>query len=129
MPDFRTQISRLKNGLRESLLLREAEGRARAYTPEQSAALARLHEAAVERLRAARDLRDATRIGAAGAIYREALLLVPRTVLLAWNPERAVDGVDAASAWQELESRLLAPSVDAAFADRKGRRVQAFRDA
>jgi hypothetical protein len=129
MLDIRTKFARLKARLGEALTLREAERRAKGYTPEQSAALARLYDAAIERLRSARDLRDATRIGAASAVYRETLLLVPRTVLLAWDPARAVDGVDAPSAWRELEARLIASGPDARFADRKGRRVQAFRDA
>lgn len=129
MPDFRTTISGLSRRLRESLTLREAEQRARGYSPEQSARLIELHDAAVERLRSARDLRDATRIGAASAIYREALLLVPRTLLLSWDPLRPVDAVDAETAWQELEGRLIAPQPDPRFVDRKGRRVQAFRQA
>jgi len=122
-------ISRFTRRLRESLTLREAEQRARVFTPEQSARLGQYYDAALERLRSARDLRDATRIGAASAIYREALLLGPRTLLFAWDPLRPVDSVGADTAWQELEARLIAPQPDPRFVDRKGRRVRAFQDA
>jgi hypothetical protein len=129
MLDLRSKAENLAGRLREFFTLREAERRAKAYTPEQRAQLARLHEAAVERLRAARDLRDATRIGAAGAIYRETLLVLPRAVLFASNPERPVESLDAAGAWRELERTLLSPEPDPAFYDDKGQRVQAFREA
>ncbi len=129
MPDLRTTFSRFTRRLRESLTLREAEQRARVFTPEQSARLGQLYDAALERLRSARDLRDATRIGAASAIYREALLLGPRTLLFAWDPSRPVDSVGPDTAWQELEARLIAPQPDPRFVDRKGRRVRAFEDA
>ena len=129
MLDLRSQAHKLVSRFCELFMLREAEQRAKAYTPEQNTRLAWLHDAAVERLRAARDLRDATRIGAAGAVYRETLLVLPRALLLAWDPERAVDGLDARAAWQELENRLLLPQPDASFRDQKGRRVQAFREA
>jgi hypothetical protein len=129
MLDLRSKAKNLASRLREFFTLREAERRAKAYTPEQRAHLARLHEAAVERLRAARDLRDATRIGAAGAVYRETLLVLPRAVLFASDPARVVESLDAASAWQELESSLLTPEPDPAFRDEKGRRVHAFREA
>jgi hypothetical protein len=129
MLDIRSKAHKLVSRLSETFMLREAERRARAYTPEQNAQLALLHDAAVERLRAARDLRDATRIGAAGAVYRETLLLLPRALLFAWDPERTVDALDATTVWQELENRLLLPEPDALFRDEKGRRVQAFREA
>ena len=129
MLDLRSKARKLTGRLSETFLLREAERRAKVYTQEQQKQLARLHDAAVERLRAARDLRDATRVGAAGAVYRESSLILARAVLLAWEPDRAIEGLDAASAWQELENRLLSPEPAAAFRDEKGRRVQAFREA
>ena len=129
MLDLRSNAEKLVSRLREFFMLKEAEQRAKVYTSEQQVELARLHEAAVERLRAARDLRDATRIGAAGAVYRETLLLLPRALSYAWNPERAALSLDAASGWQALESRLLLPEPDPAFYDQKGRRVEAFRQA
>src|SRR5688572_32412608 len=90
MLDLRSQARKLKSRLRESFTLREAEQRAKVYTAEQQARLAFLHDAAVERLCAARDLRDATRIGAAGAVYRESLLILSRALLYAREPEREV---------------------------------------
>jgi hypothetical protein len=129
MLDLRSQARKLTSRLSESFTLKEAEKRAKLYTAEQQARLAFLHEAAVERLRAARDLRDATRIGAAAAVYRESLLILSRALLYAWDPGRAVDDLSPASAWQELERRLLSPQPDAAFSDEHGRRAQAFREA
>jgi len=107
MLDLRSQARKLKSRLRESFTLREAEQRAKVYTAEQQARLAFLHDAAVERLCAARDLRDATRIGAAGAVYRESLLILSRALLYAREPEREVVDLAPASTWRELESQLI----------------------
>src|SRR5690349_16008328 len=100
----RGSASRLATRLAESLLLLEAETRARSYSDEQRAQLAVLYEAARVRARAARDLRDSTRLGPAGGLYRDATLIAGRAVLVASHPQTAAFTADRTTVTRALQA-------------------------
>jgi hypothetical protein len=86
--------------------MRESLARAGLYSPEQRAGLRQLHGGALHRLRAARDLRRTTSVGAAAAIYREAALLVAQSVLFAHAPSSGSESLDPPACWQRLAEHL-----------------------
>lgn len=102
MPALLERAARIPKRAVDVVLQRRAETRARAYTPEQRDRVRVLHQAAKRRIRAARELRDASDIVAAGTLYREAGVLAARACVVAQDPES--DGeLDAAEAWSRLD--------------------------
>ena len=100
----------------EAVVLKEAEARAKSYRPEQSEGVHQLWHAAVRRMRAARDLRNASNVAAAGTLYREAGVLTARAVALA-----AGESFADAAAWPRVrelaEQGALPRTPPSAFAD------------
>jgi hypothetical protein len=98
----RAYWSRSMDRLGALFSMRESLARAGRYTPEQRAKLRLLHGGALHRLRAARDLRRSTSVGAAAAIYREAALLVAQSMLFSHDATRDNDSLDPPACWQRL---------------------------
>jgi hypothetical protein len=119
MAGIAAKLSALPKRALEAVLLRQAEERAKSYAPEQGAHVRSLWQGAVRRMRAARDLRDASNVAAAGTLYREAGVLAARAIVTA--QDAGANAVDDAAAWNRVrelaELGNLPKTSIAAFAD------------
>ncbi len=118
MAGIAAKVTALPKRAVEAVLLRQAEARAKSYAPEQGARIRSLWLGAIRRMRAARDLRDASNVAAAGTLYREAGVLAARAVVTAQDASANVDDVAAWKRVQELAEQGTLPTTSvAAFAD------------
>jgi hypothetical protein len=120
-PPLATSTQRGATRLVDVLWLGAAERRARSYSSAQLEKIAAYHAGAAVRLAAARDLRDAARIAAAGAVYREAALLTAFALVAAAEPATEVEALGA----QALFARLQDMSSDFALPPRRLERFRA----
>lgn len=100
--------ARVQRRVLDALWLWGPEQRVRAYVPAQADQVRACHRAATERLRAARDLRDARAVPAAAAICREAGRLAAATLLVSRQAGIDVSDMEPAVTWEHLEVLLAA---------------------
>jgi hypothetical protein len=104
--------STLREGIREFLLLRNAEERSRALDDHKRAALKAYYHAGVRRLQVARDLLGAAQVPVAMATCRDAVPLLASAVLLSRNTQLDLSSMRADATFSEIEDALRSERLE-----------------
>jgi hypothetical protein len=101
-------VRTMKAGIREFLLLEQAERRQSSLTSTQRESSRTYYDAGVRRLRAAQQLRLQSELSAALLLYHQGALCLTLAYLISKEPNFEPDANDAAAAFGELDSALAA---------------------